>query len=59
MMGTDIFVGENKGDSSSQSKRDALEQELVIITSLRIVQEFKGGGALEQTFERSRRIVHL
>ena len=36
MIGTDIFVGENKGDSSSQSKRDALEQELVIITSLRI-----------------------
>ena len=58
MIGTDIFVGENKGDSSSQSKRDALEQELVIITSPRIVREFKGGGALERDLS-SHRIVHL
>ena len=43
MIGTDIFVGENKGDSSSQSKRDALEQELVKITSPRIVPRIQRG----------------
>ena len=52
MIGTDIFVGENKGDSSSQSKRDALKQELVIIMSPRIVRKFKGGQVpRNKTFE--------
>ena len=52
MIGTDIFVGENKGDSSSQSKRDALEQELLIIMSPRIVPRIQRGQVpRNKTFE--------